>query len=847
MTGFLNGWLLAFRLARRELRGGIQGFRILIACLALGVASIAAVGSISSSVTEGLARDGQALLGGDIQLRKTHIAPEAEHLDYIQNRSKAFSETTEMRAMAARTEDRTRRALVELKGVDGNYPMAGTLDFEPPMSLEQAFSKTENDVFGGLVEPALMAKLDLQLGSLLRVGETVVEVRGVINREPDRVATVMSFGPRLMVSNDAVQSSGLIRPGSQIRYATRVLLDDPGTRKGWVEDFRDAFPEAAYRIQTTDNAAPGVRRFVERLRLFLTFIGLTAVLVGGIGVGNAVAAYLDSRNQTIATYKSLGAPSNLIVRIFLLQVTILGGLGIGIGLALGAILPALGLWAAQDLFPVRPVIGLYPASLLEAMVFGFLIAWTFALVPLGRASRVRPVALFRAAVAPITENPPVRYWAYVSIGAIALIGLTFATAYNPRFALTFVLGAVGSFLVLRAAALLILALAENAPISKSAVWRLVLANLHRPGNATNSVVLSLGLGLTVLVSVGLIEANLNRQIDERLPDKAPAFFFLDIQPNQVEDFDKTVKAVPGASAFERVASLRGRITRIDDVPVDQVEIAPNARWAVRGDRALTYSATPRPGSRIVDGTWWPDNYSGPPLISIDSDLADGFGVEVGDTLTLNILGRDITAEIASTRAIDWRQLRFDFAIIFSPGVLEGAPHSHIAAIHVPPEREADMDRALAVGFDNVSTIRVRDALDQAARMVDGIGWAVRATAAFTLLTGVLVLAGAIAATHRRRTFETVVFKVLGASGRRVTRVFVMEYGLLSLATAALASLIGIGISWFITTRWMGLDWVMKPEPVLWAVGLSVIAVLGLGLWGTRLALQSKPLSHLRNA
>jgi putative ABC transport system permease protein len=381
---------------------------------------------------------------------------------------------------------------------------------------------------------------------------------------------------------------------------------------------------------------------------------------------------------------------------------------------------------------------------------------------------------------------------------------------------------------------------------RGAEWRLALANLHRPGAATGSVVVSLGLGLAVLVAVVLIQGNLSRQIGERLPDEAPALFFLDVQPDQLAAFDATVTGVPGAHDYRRVPTLRGRIVAIGDVPVEKAAIAPDATWAVRGDRALTYANRPDAGTRIVAGQWWPPDYAGPPLISLDAGLARGFGVGIGDTLTFNILGREVTARIASLREIDWRSLRFDFAVIFAPGTLEGAPQTYIGAVHAPPGADAAIEKAVTDRFANVSTIQVREALEAVARLLAGVGTAVRAAASVTILAGVLVLAGAVAAARRRRLYDSVVFKVLGATRWRILKAFVLEYGILGLTTGAIAAAIGSLAAWAVIVFLMESDWSFLPGATAATVGVGLVVTLAVGFAGTWRALGQKAAPYLRN-
>lgn len=840
----MNGLGLALRLARREFRGGLKGFRVFLASLALGVAAIAGVGSLSTSIVEGLRADARFLLGGDIDLRLQHRTAEADQLSYLHDRSARLSEIVRMRAMA-RSVDGESRTLVELKAVDSAYPLAGTVATEPAAPLADLLGKQDGN-WGVVVDPNLLTKLGIGVGARLAIGETAFTVRAALQKEPDRVTSIIQFGPRAMIALEALGETGLVQPGSQISFHYRLALPAGTDAGAWIEDLKTAFPQAGWRIRGLDDAAPGIRRFIDRMTLFLTFVGLTTLLVGGIGVGNAVKSYLDGKTATIATLKCLGASGRLIFTTYFIQIMGLAVIGVLAGLIVGAAAPGLAIEALADLLPVQPRTGLYLAPLSLAAAFGLLTAATFALWPLARAQEVPAGNLFRAFVAPLQGRPRAVYVAATFIGAAALAGLTVGTASRLNAALWFVGGALVTFALLRLAAAGVMHLAARMPRPKGAEWRLALTNLHRPGTSTPSTVVSLGLGLAVLIAVVLIEANLNRQVNERLPEAAPALFFIDIQPNQVAAFDATVTGVPGAENFRRVPSLRGRIVKIAGVPVEKADIAPEAGWAVRGDRALTYASAPSEGSEIIEGNWWPADYSGPPLISLDAGLARGFGVAIGDSLTFNVLGREIEAKIVNLREIDWRSLRFDFAVIFAPGTLEDAPHTHIAAVHAPPNAENAIEKAVSDGFSNVSSIRVREALEAVSTILAGVGTAVRSTASVTLLAGALVLSGAVAAARRRRIYDAVVFKVLGATRGRVLKAFLLEYGLLGLCTGVIAAIIGTVTAWAVMVFMMESDWVFYPWSVAVTALACLAATLAIGFAGTWRALGQKAAPHLRN-
>lgn len=832
---------LALRFAGRELRGGLRGFRIFLACLMLGVAAIAGVGSLAAGVRAALETDARQILGGDVELAFTHRTATEEQLDYIARRG-AVSRVAQMRGMARTGATRT---LVEIKAADGAYPLIGTVALDGATSLKEALER-RGDLWGAAVESSALQRLEAKLGGRIVVGDQEYELRAVVRSEPDRSANVFTLGPRVFVALDSLAGTGLVQPGSLIRYEYRVLLPQGSRPEAFIADLRRAFPDAGWRLRGPGEAAPGVQRWVDRIAMFLTLVGLTALLVGGVGVANAVRAYLDSKRATVATLKCLGASGGFVLTLYLTLVMVMAAFGVTSGLAVGALTPVVvgPLLAGQ--LPVVAMGGLYLQPLLVAAAFGVLTTVAFSLWPLARAREVPPSALFRDLVAPTRRWPRAGAIFVIAAAVLALAALAIGTSVDRKLAAWFVAAAFGTFVLFRGAALLIAALARQAPHLGRPGLRLALANLHRPGSPAAGLVLSLGLGLTVLVVIALLQGNLARQLREQLPEMAPSFFFIDIQSDQVAEFDALMAAQPGIGQVRRVPSLRGRIVRLDGVPVEQAAIAPEAQWAIGNDRGLTYAATPPPGSRIVAGEWWPENYSGPPLVSFDAQLANGMGLKVGDSITLNVLGREVEARIANLRAIDWTTLGINFTLVFAPGTLEGAPQTHIATAQVAHEAEDTVERAVTQRFANVSTIRIRDALATVDRMLGHIGTAARLTAGITLLAGTLVLAGAVFATHRRRVYDAVVLKVLGARRGDVVGAFAIEFGLVGLATATVAALVGSLAAWLLMRFYMQLDFTLLAGTVTATAAGAAAAVMILGLAGTWRALGHKAAPLLRN-
>ena len=750
------------------------------------------------------------------------------------------------RAMARPTKSDGRPTLVQLKAVEPAYPLYGTVELQGGSSLADALAKRDG-VWGAVVEESALRRMNMALGERVKVGDVTVEVRGIIAREPDRgLNAFASLGPRLMIPFEAVTESGLIQPGSLLNWEYRLRLP-PGTSDvAAINALKGRFPDAGWRVRGLAEAGGGIRFWLDRLTQFIGLIGLASLLVGGVGVGNAISSFLAGRLRTIAIMKCLGAPERLVLSTYLIQLSALALLGVAIGLAIGAALPFLAQSLIAEVLPVRARVALYVEPLAIAGAFGLLVSLMFTLMPLTHARRVPAATLMRGAVVAASGRLPWRDALLIGAVAMALAAFTIFTADSRSIAAWFVLGAVAAFIAFPLLARLLMLAAAHAGKPRLAGLRLALANLHRPGAPTPIVMLSLGLGLTVLVATALIEGNLREQLTQRIPSDAPAFFFVDIQSTQMPAFEKAIAAIPGAGALDKVPSLRGRIVKLGGKPTSEVAVPPEARWAVDGDRGVTYSATPPEGSRIVAGEWWPTDYHGPQLISFDEALAKAFGLGLGDTITVNVLGRDIEATIASLRRIEWTTLAINFVFVYSPGTLDKAPHTFLATVKATPDAEDAIFKTVTDQFPNVTVVRIRDAIETAAGVLGNIGLASRVIGFLSILAGVLVLAGAMLATQQRRVHEAVVMKVLGATRARIAGIFAWEFAALGLATAIAALGVGTLGAYLVVQRLMGLDWIFLPMVAV-GVALGAMALtLAFGLAGTLAALRQRPLALLRN-
>jgi putative ABC transport system permease protein len=840
---------LPLRFALRELRGGLRGFYVFIACIGLGVMAIAGVGSVAASLAEGLAREGRTLLGGDVAFSLIQREAKPDEVAFLRSRGQVSVAAT-LRAMA-RTSD-GRLALVELKAVDSAYPMLGELTLQPKMPMADLLTERDG-AFGAAADSTLLARLDLKLGDRVSVGSATFQIRSVVDAEPDKLAGGLGLGPRFLVSEAALRATGLLQPGSLVRWIYRVKLPDDaaGDRaaSALIDATRSALPQAGWEIRSRSNASPQLERTISRFTQFLTLVGLAALLVGGVGVANAVKSHIDRRRDVIAAFKALGATGRDVFTIYLTQVIVLAGIGSVIGLAAGAALPFLIVGLFGKLLPLPLVPALHAGELALSFVYGLLTALAFGLWPLGRVHDVPVAALFREAVASEWHRPRWRYLALMAVVIALLIVVVIGLAYDKRIAAVFVASSIAVFALLRGIAAGLMALARRLPRTRFTMLRLAIANIYRPGALTPSVVMSLGLGLAVLVTITQIDGNLRRQFLAALPDRAPSFYFIDIPTQEAGRFGEFLKTTAPQSTVEDVPMLRGRIVSAHGVKAEDLKASSDSEWVLQSDRGLTYTGEIPKGSKVVEGQWWAKDYDGPPLVSMEKKIADGLGLKIGDEIVVNVLGRDIPATVGNLRTIDWQGLGINFVLVFSPNAFKGAPHTHIATLtetHPDAAGDARIIKSVADAFPMVTSVRVREALETIGTVVTNLVLAIRGASAVTLISAILVLGGALAAGHRHRVYDAVILKTLGATRARLLGAYALEYLMIGFATAIFGVIAGSVAAWLIVTRLMTLSFVWQAGSAAFVVAAALIVTVGLGLAGTLLALNQKPATVLRN-
>ena len=852
---------LILRLALRDLRGGFGGFGIFLACIALGVAAITGVGSVSRALSDGLAKQGRVILGGDASFDLVQSPATPEETAFLRSKG-TLAPVSVLRAMArtdvkpGAVDDATSTALVELKAVGADYPPAGRVVLDPPVAIGTALAETDG-AFGIVADAALGARLGLHLGDRLRIGEGTFVLRAILVQEPDRLAAGIGFGPRVILSDAGLDASKLIQPGSLVRRLYRVSLPDqvgqPAPAQAvhaLVAEAAKAFPDAGWEVRTRENVSPMFSRDLARFTQFLTLVGLTALIIGGAGVANAVRGFVERKRPAIATLKSLGATGTTVFTLMLVEVMACALLGVAIGLVFGVAMPFAAAGALKSVLPFPLLPSVYPAQIGAGLLYGVWTALAFSLGPLGRAHDIPVSALFRDQIEPDRRRPRLRYVAMVAVAGIGLVATILLLSSERTLAIYYMVATAGGFVMLRLVALALMAVARRLPHSRNVALRLAVAAIHRPGALTPTVVLSLGLGLALLVALTLIDGNIRAQLHRTAPGETPSFFFLDVQSAQAGDFHRFLETKAGDGALEFVPMMRGRITRVGATPAASVKPSEKAAWVLQGDRGITFSPTLPSGSTLVRGAWWPADYAGKPLVSLESDIADGLGLHLGDTVTVNVFGREVSATIANTRKVDWRKFGINFVLVFSPNTFAGAPYSDLATVTFPRggdnARELALLREVAVAYPSITSIRVKDALDAVSGVVAQLATAIRGAASVALIASVLVLAGALAAGQEARLYDAVVLKTLGATRARLLAAFLLEYGIIGALTATFGVLAGAAAAYGIVAKVMKLDFVwLWPQALAAALGALAFTV-GLGLIGTWRILGRKPAAYLRN-
>lgn len=826
----------ALRLAIRDLRAGGRGLWLLLVCLFLGTAALAGIGSLSASITGALDDQSRQLLGGDLELRVSQRRATVEENAAFAAYGRA-SEVVAVNTMAQPLAAGM-PALVNLRAVDDAWPLIGRFTLQPGALKPRPHG---DEV---AIAPALAERLNLKVGDPIRIGAARMRIIGLIAAEPDTLG--FSFGPTALVDMAGLDATQVIQPGSLYQARTRILLR-PGLRPATVGDaITRRYPSAGWTARAPAEAAGNTKRSIDQLGQFLLLVGLAALAIAGIGIGSGVSAYLDRKSRMIATLKVLGAHSRTIAALFLIQIGLVAGVAVTAGLALGAAVPWLVGSLAGNALPVPPRLALYPGPLATAAGLSLLVALLFSLPALARARSVPAASLLRDALAN-ARRPTYAVLAGMAAVLGVLVALAVLTASDRTIALGFVGATFVLVLLLWLLGLALRRLLAALPRPRRPLLRLALANLHRPGAATDRLVVALGLGFSLFVALAVIDTSLSSELTNAAPAKAPRFFAIDVQPEDEDTFRAAIRRAAPSAAIEAVPSLRGSIVALKGQRVTEMKTLPEGAWILRGDRTITWSATIPPRNDVVAGRWWPRDYRGPPLISLEDRAAKELGLKIGDTITVAVLGVEVPAKIAALRKVDWQGLGLNFALIFSPGYVQEAPHSILASVYAPPGRDGAIAAAVAQALPSVTMLRTGDVIGQVSELLGRIAIAIRAAAAVTVVAGIVVLIGAVTASGQARRYDTIILKLLGGSRAQLLAGQAIEYALLALLLAGVATLLGTAGGWYVVTQLLELAWAPDPLVVAITLAAAIVTTLAVGILSSLPALGATPAAGLRTA
>lgn len=772
-------FLLPVVLALRDLRGGLGALWFVVLQVALAVALMAGVSVLSAGALEALDRVGREAVGGDLSVRLFHV-PASEAQRRALRDLGALSVTTEARPVAVAPDGG--RALVELKAVDEAYPLYGTLSLVGGGDPRRALAETEG-AWGAVVGPELLERLSLTVGDRLRLGTLTVTIRGVLDHEPDRLLRALSLGPRVILSQAALPRTGLVEPGAPIYWYYRLRLPEEADVAAMIATLGARFPDAGWRIVNGREGLPGAERVVHMARALFLLTATAVLLVGGIGIGNAVRRYLAVRLPSAATLKVLGARPRLVFVLFLVQVMaaslVAGLLGAALGLAgAAAALGAAPAWLGGTAEPWQP------GALAVAVGVGVLATLAFALPPLIQAAGQRPSEVWRD----MGLSPGHGGWwggAGALVLGLATVGLVGAWSGAPAVTAAVLLAGAVAAWALAGVGRGLAALGRRQARARRGGMRMALANLGRPGAPTVPVTVVLGLALMVVVGIGATGRAALHHMAATLPAAAPDALVLSLPEGDDTALRGRLAALPGVSRVDSVPFLHARISRLKGVPVGEADVPRSVAWAVRGDRGLSWRRRPPPETEITAGAWWPADHAGPPLASVDARVAARLDLSVGDTLTLATPAGPVTATVANLRRVDWTSLDLDFPILLSPPAAP-PPHSRVAAIWAAPEALAAVEAVVARAEPTAPVLRLAPILRHLEAAVAQVRTLLAGVAAVTLVSAGLVLAATVLASAGARRREAAILRAVGVAPAQIARASALEFALLGLAVAVLA-------------------------------------------------------------
>ena len=793
------------KLSLRELKGSFNEFKIVMISIFLGVFIITAVGSLSKNLKHEINNKSSELLGGDFELSTTYQEFPIKIKEWLEKNGKT-SLIVELRTMLTSNQSvGLKRRIVELKAVDQNWPLKGVPIIVPNKSINKSLKMNDNNNNNGaLIDASLQKQLEIKVGDVLQLGKTKIQINGIIKKEPDRMFSFATFGSRLLISNATLKASGLVIPGSLVKYKIKFIPNNKNIDLSFLNKFVQG---TNISIKNIKNSTNNFNSFIEKTSLFISLVGLITLLISGVGISNGVKGYLIKKIKNIAIFKALGAQNSIVFKIYFFQIIFIFLISIIPALIAGISIPFLLKTLISDSFlsTFEPFIFWEP--IIISFLFGLIVSILFTIIPISKTYEIKPIQLLRLSAHHSLNNYSKKISALLLILIFALCFLIFKLTNDIKLSV-YIFGVVLiSFLILKGMTNLFFLSFRKLKFKIGSLLEIARKSLIRPDTFAKSIVISFSIGLALLITLNIIEESLEHKIANTINKQAPNYFLIDIQPNQINQVKALTAEFIGEDSLNAQPMLRGRVTAINNLKVENLKINKDVNWVLKRDRAFSWSNKTPKNVKIISGEWWPNDYTGPLLLSIGDKVAKGLNVKIGDKIQFNILGRNFEAEIFNTREIIWQNMDINFIFILSKNKIQNAPHSWIATTtNTNKEMNNALIEKIVSNFSNISSVSVEETYVAIKSILNLLITIVNSIAFITLLSGVIVLAGILNVSKKDKLYEVAIFKILGARPKKIIFLWLQEFLIIGLMASLISILIGMSVSFILVTYIFQIDY-----------------------------------------
>ncbi|MAR70466.1 MAG: ABC transporter permease [Nitrospina sp.] len=837
-----------------ELRGAWKRMTFFILCIAIGVCAVMTIKSFSNMVQETIQAQAKGLLAADIAIKgsweqgKEDLAYQTKTLPI----GTEFLFIKELHGMVqyktTTIPEKSGSLITELKSIPlsgPQYPFYGELKNNPDRPLQELLKGNS-----AVVESSFLIKTGLHLNDEFLLGKIKLKITGIVISEPDRISRAFSIGPRLFISRASLDKAGLIQPGSRIKHRTLIKIPDNIDIEKAVMLLERGLPDKTISIRTYKDMQSSLSSSIERMGQYLGALGVIALLMGGIGVAMIVRTFMAQKLDTVAIMNCLGASSRTLLKVYLFQATLVGVVGSILGIVVGFFLTYLLPSKMEGLINYQLEPSFYFIPAMQSFLLGLVTTVLFCIWPLLRAVRTRPLRLFRRNFEEeeLTTGTHKDRWVAgltVSLGLAAMIcwqaeslkrGLVFLSAFGVSIA------------VFAFASMLLLKVLKVLPKPGSIAIRYGMSNLKRPNSEAASIITCLGMGIMLILTVRLVQMDMLAMLNKNTEINPPNYFFIDIQKDQKETFIQVLDQVAPESDHSITPLVRSRLHSIDEKLRTNWQYKDKQReqWFINREFALTYMEGPPPkDNEIIEGQWWNKERGKNAEVSLEQDAAKRLGANIGSQVTIDIQGIPVSAEVTSIRSVNWRNMRTNFYMIFSPGALAGAPITYVATVNVSNEKELKLQNAVVKALPNVTALSTRDIVNTVESTVSKLTTLVNFMSGFAIAAGLFILSGSIASTKYRRLRESAVLKILGAKRKMVASILGFEYATLGIMAALIGILLAQGLSWAVMKYIIKSSWHLQPGIILSAFCFGVVLTITTGILSSLDVIKNKPLKTIR--